>query len=152
MIGSAALMRPYTEVVEEIRKTWNEGVAMLARAIDLALEQGLVAEVGELQYGLCMVEGKRVLEVGPLDPRERLAALVSRLDLRSSQPAGRDEVWIICPRSHAMAHAEHGIRIPEGQNGEPFRAYPIDYGRELFRMVDRFIDGPDLIYAIAPSH
>lgn len=136
-------MKPYDEVVQEIQDLWRAGQAKLEEALALALEQGFIADTGELSFGLTHVEGKALRFRSARDPNDRLQALLERLAgcLGGGPPPGDHEMWILCPRAHAE---RHGFRIPRA-------LVSTSAGRELFRMADRFRDGEDLVYAIAPA-
>lgn len=134
------MIRPYEEVVAEIRQKWNAGVALLKESLEIAREQGFFQDVADMVHGLDHVESEPVLRSTPQDPMQRFLELQRRLDLRASHetPRGEYEEWLMCPREHAVAH---GMRVPR-------QHIPISNGRELFRMMDRLRDGDDLVYAI----
>lgn len=137
-------MRPYDEVVQEIQSIWRDGLAKLEQALALAREQGFTADAYELSWAITHVEGKANTFLSARDPYDRLQSLLARLEsgcLGDGQIPRDHETWILCPRAHAE---RHGFRIPRTR-------VPTSTGRELLRMVDRFSDGEDLVYAIAPT-
>lgn len=132
-----------SEIPNDLVGAWQEGVAILNEVCAVMRARG--HDIGELSYAVCHVDEKHnyVARALSVPPMERLSRLYRILDFNARNrqySRGQHDIWVICPRAHAECHGFYILEIP----GPPMAP-------ELFRQLDRFYAGDDLVHACAPG-